>query len=121
MTNTQATHDGDDTHSDMTSARVALNPMGPHPYVVNGTYDGDEPVGLGDALHGATFDALTQRFGDLHNVDWITHVEPHQEFATAYWDMSADNPYQTVEVVVDDTARSNADWYTQDANDYPYY
>lgn len=114
MTQETATVEGEDTRQ---SGRVCLHPAGPHFYVHAFSFEGELPTGMPDALVNIVHEELASKFGDLNNVSWADHIEPHTTFATAKWDMDADDPYKSVDIEIDD---KNDDWYMEESQDYPW-
>jgi len=72
------------------SGRVVVHPLGPHFEIRT---DDEQPTGLPDGVFDQVHDALVDKLGDLNNVLWVNHIEPHTPFATATWDIEADDPY----------------------------
>jgi len=99
------------------TGRVCVDPRGPHFYVETGSFEGELPTGMPDTLFDLVHRALIEKFGDLNNVSWVNHIEPHTAFATATWDMDAERPSHSVKVEVDD---KDDEWYTTAAHDYPW-
>lgn len=108
-------------------ARLKVNPLGPHPYMVGlPDHRRYEPTGMVDVLHGAVQDALRKEFGEPPSPptvtsSWYDHIQPHTEFATVRWsEEDLDDSYEWEFLGVDVDGKNEGEWFSRSPLDYPY-
>lgn len=115
----------DDIETTEYEGRMAVNQLGPHPYIIASTlpdHRQHEPLGFVDLAHGRFGDALTDKFGSLNNVSWWDHIRGGVPCATVRWSETddprlghGDPPFwisESVEIEID--GRDEGDWYSSE-------
>jgi hypothetical protein len=106
--------------------RMAVNQLGPHPYIVSSTlpdHRRHEPSGFVDLSHGVFGEALKEKFGTPNNVVWWDHIHGGVPCATVRWLETndervahSDPPHwiaESVEIEIDD--RDEGNWYSPES------